>query len=281
MSDPWDDQFLKSGHEASEAQPRNRGGMWIVAVPLTVAAAVIAYFAFGGRLLPVRTPPAELPKPIAPPAARTEPLGVGAAPVDLPPLNESDALVRQLVRQLSSHPQVAAWLATNDLVRNFTLVVTNIAEGAPVAPALPALRPSSPFRVMERSDHRIYVDPRSYDRYAGFAQAVASIDPAGSARLYGTLKPRIEEAYVELGHQHMPFDRAFERAIVLLLDSPVPDGPLRVERGARGIVYVFADGRLEGLAVAQKQLLRMGPKNIRSIQSQLRTFAATIGLQAN
>ena len=277
--DPWDGQFLKSSGELTDAQPdRPSGWSWVVVAVLAAAAAVALYVAFGGRLSPGGTPPAERPKPIAA-AVPVQPLGGAAPSIDLPPLNESDALVRQLVRQLSSHPQVAAWLATNDLIRNFTLIVTNIVEGQTLAPVLPALRPSSAFRVTEQS-HNLYIDPRSYERYAGFTGAVASIEPAGSAKLYTMLKPRIEEAYVELGHRNTPFDRTFERAIVLLLNTPVQDGLVRVEPGSRGIGYVFAKGPLEALAVAQKQLLRMGPEHARTIQQRLREIALALGIPA-
>ena len=50
-----------------------------------------------------------------------------------------------------------------------------------------------------------------------------SVDPAGAARLYTVLKPRIDEAYAELGSD-VPFDRTLERAIVMLLRAPVLDG---------------------------------------------------------
>lgn len=137
------------------------------------------------------------------------------------------------------------------------------------------LRPSSPFRVVERSDG-LYLDPRTYERYTGLADAAASIDPAGGARLYATLKPRIEEAHRELGHLDTPFDRVLERAIVLLLETPVQEGPVRVE--PRGIVYGFADEDLEELTPAQKQLLRMGPRNARVVQNALRAIALALGI---
>ena len=164
--------------------------------------------------------PSSAPAPAAE-RARTpqpviRPLGGDAAPIALPPLNESDALVRELVKKISSHPRVAAWLATDDLIRSFTIAVENVAEGKTPARQLPMLRPSSGFRVLERGDDLI-IDPRSYERYDALAAAAASMDADGSARLYATLKPRIEEAYREL--RDSPFDRTFERAIVLLLHA--------------------------------------------------------------
>ncbi len=70
------------------------------------------------------------PQPPAPaPAAPEAALGGQAEPIELPPLDQTDALVRRLVGALSSNPRVAAWLATDGLVRNFTVVVENLAAG--------------------------------------------------------------------------------------------------------------------------------------------------------
>jgi hypothetical protein len=212
------------------------------------------------------------------PAAAVEaprPLGGDARPVAVPPLEESDPFVRELVRRLTSHPRLLAWLATDGLVRNFTTVVVNIADGQPFAGQLSTLRPPPGFAVMERGDD-LYIDPRSYDRYTAIAEGVAGIDPAGAADVYGTLKPRIEEAYRELGQPDGSFDRALERAIVELVRTPIPREPIRVE--PHGIGYAFADERIEGLKPAQKQLLRMGPDNARRIQASLRAIGIALGI---
>jgi hypothetical protein len=125
-------------------------------------------------------------------------------------------------------------------------------------------------------DGRGYVDARSYDRYVPITEAVVSVDPAGAARLYGTLKPRIEEAYGELGSQDPEFDHVLEGAIVALLRTPIVDDAARVR--PKGIGYQFGDARLEGLSAAQKQLLRMGPHNARLIQQRLREIALALGV---
>jgi hypothetical protein len=49
-----------------------------------------------------------------------------------------------LVGKLSSHPAVAAWLTTNGLIRNGTLVVHNIADGQTPAKQLKPLKPQGP-----------------------------------------------------------------------------------------------------------------------------------------
>lgn len=279
MPDSWDGELQRTaevpppGPIRSGRSPRT----WVAAAALVVAAGIAAYFLFGARSAPEPATTAA-PAAGATPEAPPRPLGADAAPIDVPPLDESDALVRELVGQLTSHPRVGAWLATRGLVRNFTVVVSNIAEGKTPAVHLGTLRPSASFGVVERGDY-LEIDPRSYDRYTVLADAVASINPTGGAQLYTTLKPRIEEAYRDLGFPDTPFDRTLERAIVLLLETPVVNGPMRVEpQGAAG--YGFAEARLEALTDAQKHLLRMGPRNVRVIQAALRAIALALGIPA-
>ena len=275
MPDSWDHELLKTADEPLEpSSPRRQAGLWIIAALLVGAAMVATYVVFRGGSAPAPTATAEAPSPVKP-EPPVQPLGGDAMSITVPPLDETDALVRTLVRTLSSHPHVAAWLATEGRIRNFTLVVANIAEGKTPARLLRALRPSSPFRVIERSGD-LYLDPRTYERYAGLADAAGSIDPAGAARLYATLKPRIEEAHRELGSLDQTFDRVLERSIVLLLETPVEEDPVRVE--PRGIVFGFAEEELEDLTAAQKQLLRMGPRNARAVQRTLRSTALALGI---
>ena len=246
-------------------------GLWIGAAAVILAAVVAAYF-----LLRSAPPPAAVA--VAPAAVEPVPsLGGPASAVVVPPLDDSDAFVRDLVKALSSHPSIAAWLTTDGLVRNFTVSVVNIAEGNTPAGDLRVLRPAAPFTVVERGEE-VVIDPRSYQRYDALAAAAASVDAEGTARLFATLKPRIEEANSELGFSATPFDRTLERAIVLLLQTPVVNDPVRVE--PHGIGYGFADPKLEDLAPAQKQLLRMGPRNVRTVQSALRSIALALGIPA-
>ncbi len=123
------------------------------------------------------------------------------------------------------------------------------------------------------------MDPRSYDRYAVIADAITTLDPSGVAGLYATLKPRIEEAYRELGYPDRSFDGALERAIVAILETPVLDGPVRLR--SKGIGYAYADERLEDLTGAQKQFLRMGPRNVAIIKAKLRQIALALGIPSD
>jgi hypothetical protein len=251
--------------------------VWVAIALLAAGIAAAAYIVFGWRRGSTSQDTSVAVGTTHQPVPPAQPLGGEAAPIDLPPLGETDAVVRELVKGLSSHPTVAAWLATDNLIRNFTVVVANIAESRSPSSHLTVLRPSAPFRVVEQGED-LYIDPRSYERYSGIAAAAASIDPQGSATLYATLKPRIEEAYRELGVPDTPFDRTLERAIVVLLSTPVPGDRVLVE--PEGVGYAFANPDMEALTPPQKQLLRMGPRNARLVQSSLREIALALGIPA-
>jgi hypothetical protein len=246
---------------------------WILAVVVLAIGIGTGWFYFKTRLGQSDT--SQTNTETAAPAAPARPLGGQADAIELPPLDQTDALVRQLVGALSSHPTVAAWLATDGLLRSFTLAVENVADGNTPARRLPALRPAGQFRVTEDDDD-VLIDARSYERYAPLAAAIDSLNAEGTARLYSTLKPRLEEAYAELGRQRS-FDVALEQAFVEMLRTPALDGQVRVvPKGAA--LYAFEDPRFERLTAAQKQLARMGPRNVRVIQDKLRQIALALGI---
>jgi hypothetical protein len=249
---------------------------WLAGAAVLFGIAVAVYLTAGRTRNAPPAAVAAVQRP-GPPQASTRPLGAEGPAIDVPPLDQSDAVVRELVRQVTSHPRIAAWLATDGLIRAFTVAVDNVAGGATPAARFHVLRPASGFETVVR-DGALRISPRSYQRYDDLADAMASIDAAGAARLYGTLKPRIDEAYRELGYPDTPFDRTLERAIVLLLGTPASDGAARLE--PKGIGYGYADPALEGLTAAQKQLLRTGPRNVRLIQSSLRRIAIALGIPA-
>jgi Protein of unknown function (DUF3014) len=264
-----------SSPDWSEPPQRRASSVWLAVIALVIAAGAAGYFAFIWRQ---PAPPAQTvgARSAAAATSASPPLGGKGDAITLPPLDQSDTLVRTLVQALTESPAVMAWLPTTGLIRNFTVVVANIADGATPAKHVKVLRPAAPFRTVARGGGTA-ADPRSYDRYNAIADAVASIDAGGAAKLYATLKPRIEDAHRDLGTPD-PFDRTLERAIVALLSTPPIDGSERLK--PKGIGYGYADERLESLTAAQKQLLRVGPRNGRVIKAKLREIAIALGIPA-
>ena len=243
------------------------------AVVAVAAIAGLGYFAlrhWGAPTHPIATPaPPPSPTAVASPAPE-------ASPLALPPLDDSDALVRDLAKDLSSDPQLSSWLATRGLVRTLTAIAENVVSGENPTPHLGFLAPKQPFTVIQRQN-QTFIDPESYRRYDAFANTVASLDTAGCARVYRQIEPLFTLAYRDLGHPEGGFSKTLRSAIDQLAGTPVPEGdiPVRPVIGAL-LVYELVDPRLEALSPAQKLLLRMGPANARKVQEKLRELAGAL-----
>jgi hypothetical protein len=276
---PADEYPLGPGHGVP-APPRRRESPWrvwvVAALCVLLAAAATLYF----RRSTGAEPPVE--RSVVPaaeqgaPTARA-PLGPPVEPRALPPLDLSDPFVRELLRGLSSRPELAAWLATDGLIRGIVASIDAVANGSTPSPHLRPLAPAAPFSAAPRGED-FAIDAASYRRYDGIADTVAALDADGVARAYVTLRPRLQEAYAELGYPGSDIDRAVERAIGRLLETPVVDREVDVRPAP--VLYQFTDVRLERLEPAQKQLLRMGPRNTRVVQEKLREVARALEIPA-
>jgi Protein of unknown function (DUF3014) len=254
--------------------PDRSWGRTLVLILVAIVAIVAGYLAWRrpfAKPAPVATVQQQRPAAPAPSVSQREP----GDNIPLPPVDETDPLVRELVGKLSSHPKVLAWLATDKLVRNFTVVLVNVGEGHSPANQLHALALDAPFTASSEDGPGV-ITPASYRRYDAYADAFASLDARGSAHLYATLKPRIEDAYRDLGYPQGDVDEAVKKAIVELLAVPVIETPIAVKR--MSVSYTYEDPKLETLSAAQKQLLRMGPRNVRLVQAKLREMAPYLGV---
>ena len=102
------------------------------------------------------------------------------------------------------------------------------------------------------------------------------MDVEGAARAYRRLRPLLQQAFDELGYTNLSFDDRLALALGRLVDMPMPEGDVALR--ATSVMFQFADPDLESLAPVQKQLLRMGPHNMRIVQSKVRAFARAAGL---
>lgn len=277
MSDERHDFELdRGGAEETPAEPwldeRRSRGPW-----LWIMLAVVVLVAVGLWLYLRPAPVEEAVAPTAPPPAPAAPESTEPTPeeVAVPPLDETDPWLREVIQQLSGHPALAQWLATDDLVQRFVVLVDNVADGVSPAQQVPFVRPKSAFAVRTAGDGT-YIDAASYQRFATLAAVVDSLHVDGTADLYRRLKPRLEEAYDQLGYPDRTFEGTLEKAIRRVLDAPRIDGPLALETGPKGFRY--ADPRLEGLDPATKDLLRLGPDHLATIQRKLRALARAAGL---
>ena len=231
----------------------NQRWPWIVGAAAVIAVAV--FFALRG-------PKQEAPQPVAetaPPAARPP-----DAP--LPPAEKSDSQMRKDLAALSSRPEWAQWLAATDLLDRFVVTVDNVALDV------------NPRKQLDF----IKVNPQKSDRldtlrYDLIADVIASVDAKGAAQVVRDLHPMLESAYHKLGYPDRSFDQVAAKALKRIIDAPVLESAPRLV--PKGMVYAFADEKLEAMGPVEKLMLRMGPRNTKLIQAKAKEIAAALDLR--
>jgi hypothetical protein len=189
-------------------------------------------------------------------------------------LDKSDDLVRQLAKEISSHPRLAQWLQSRGLTRRFVAAVDNIANGLSPRAHIDFFLPPGEFVAIKRGSV-YFADPEGYSRYHTVADVFVSLDSKQCVSLFRALKPLCQEAYRDLGYPDQDFEQTILRAIIELLETPVVEGDIILEKAV--LNYVMLDPELESLSDAQKHLLRMGPENVGAIQAKMREMAIALG----
>lgn len=214
--------------------------------------------------------------PVAPPVETAAPAAIPAAPPGepLPKLEESDGFIRAKAASLSTDPGFAAWLKTDDILPRFVAAVNMIGKGKVPKDGLAFMAPHKKFMAHKR-DGLFYAHASSYARYDAAAGVVASIDAAAAAKFLQMYRPLVQEAYQGLGEQKGDVRNAIILAAEELLKAPAAGTSVALKE--KGIVYAYVDDSLENLSPAQKQLMRMGPKNEAKIQAKLREFVQALG----
>lgn len=198
-----------------------------------------------------------------------------ALPPNLPPLEKSDEFVRQRAAGLSSEPAFQEWLKLESLIPRLAAAMNMVASGNVPRETFTAFAPRGKFRVVKKGG-RAFVDPAGFARYDGFAALVEGVDEAAAAKLLTELLPLFDAAQRGLGERNASSREAFLAAARELLQAPLLGDEVVLKEGKKGIVWAYDDERLEGLSPAQKQLLRMGPKNQAAVQAKLRALTLAL-----
>lgn len=239
-------------------------------LPIVIVGGLIVLLLGGGawwmsrREAPANATPAAVTATDAPITAPVPP------PAPLPPLDAMDPLMRSLLGALSARPELARWLATDNLVQQLAAAIDRASQGKSSSKEFKVIAPSGPF-VIARAGGRRTIDPAGYRRYDGLVDTVTSLDASAVARVYKTIRPRLNEAYRNMGHPGGDVDRAVKQALDILIATPVVRQPIAVVEGT-GARWAYADPKLESLTQTQKQLLRMGPDHVESLLVWLRAL---------
>jgi len=212
---------------------------------------------------PEPRPPRPLPDPVQ---------AAGPAPEPLPPLEESDPFVRE---QLEPFSLPSEWVAQQGLLRRLAVLVDNATRGELPHRQLRFLRLEEPFEVVER-DGALYAALDNGDRFDPHLDLLEAIDPAAAARLLLRVEPLLEKAFEEIGRSVDPIG-SIREGIGRVVEMGVP--PQDPELVQRKVLYEYADPELESLPPLEKQMMRLGARNLGRLQAYLVRLRTALDLE--
>jgi hypothetical protein len=200
------------------------------------------------------------------PVEQPEPL-VQVDPEPAVIIDTSDVAIKNALLNIANTPLIGRLLVNDSLLQRFVVSVTNTANSDSAPNFQPLVPPTQSFRIYQQADKN-WIDAASYKRYTGYVAALETLDNEQLLALYATYLPDIQEIYSEIGNPRTAFSEVFVDALDELLDTP--EIPTPVEVYSDSVMYKFKDQRFENLSLPQKQLLRMGPDNMRRVKAKLR-----------
>ena len=186
----------------------------------------------------------------------------------LPELNNSDEWVRSELSETA-----LPWLAETELVRTAATVLENAARGEIPRKQLGFLAPKGRFQV-RKIGSLIQVDPESYARYTPFVKTLQKLPPEKAAAMFKMAEPLLAEAVRELGSTGVSPRELVYTALAVALDTPRVDAATTLRQPK--VVYTYASKELEDLLPLQKQLLRLGPRNLHTLRLWLEDFGIAL-----
>lgn len=241
----------------------NKSGIWGV-IGLLIAGAAVGVF--GARYFLGAEPAPGLSSPVT----------AAPAPSNLPPLENSDALAREKAAGLSADLSFREWLQLDSVIERLTAAINRTAHGQVPRDILAPFSPQEKFKV-KTANGRVVIDPAGYARYDKVAAFAVSVNALDAANAFTYLLPLFDAAQRGLGEPNTSAKEALFTAVRELLAAPVLEGEIALKAGKKGIGWAYADDKLEALSPAQKQLIRLGPKNQALIQLKLRAIAQALG----
>jgi hypothetical protein len=255
----------------------NRALPWAIALAVVLALLAGGYHLVTHREPPPLPPAAEAPPAPAGPSGPRNPIATAPADAQLPPLDQSDAGMRDALVSLLGAEAVERFLNTEGVVRRIVATVDNLAREQ-YAQRLDPVRPMPGTLRTTGKDATLALAAENSARYVPFIDLATRVDTARLVQLYQRHYPQFQAAYVELGYPNGYFNDRLVEVIDELLAAPA--APATIALATPHVLPEFADPDLEELASGQKVLLRMGPDNAARVKAKLRELRAAIAAPA-
>lgn len=198
-------------------------------------------------------------------------------PAALPALAQSDVMFKEDMLKLSKG--LAPWLNASDLLTKYLTIVNDFSQGLRIYKHIAFMRIDKPFAA-SRDQLGLYMGAENYQRYDALVAAINSVDVKSAIAVFQKYRPLMLEVFEEFGYpQGHQLEDLFTKSAAEILETPIIEN--RIGLLHPSVRYKFSDPKLEKLSPVQKQMLRMGPKNIQIIQQKVRLFIELLVNQRN
>lgn len=182
-----------------------------------------------------------------------------------------DYLDQQLGQYLATQQLALIW--QDDYLRRAVVYVDNLAQGKLVNNHNVFKPFKQPFTVEERNG-AIHQSSANFKRYEVLVSVFEQLPNDWIIATYKQLLPNIDEIYQEIAPPNARFNERLQQVISMVLN--LPEVPVDAELTSDSVVYTYQDSAFEKLTPAQKQLLRLGPQNVKRIQHKLKQVQAAL-----
>ena len=263
----------------SYAHPVDKSDRKMLIIALVLAGLVVVAWYVRELKLPKESGPAvSTPAPVEESAQEPErplyPLDIEQSAdrdlVPLPPLDDSDSYFLLALVDLFG-ADIETVLVNDALIDRFVATVDNLTRSH----VAERIRPvgSLPGALLTDSgdvDGEYLLKAENYQRYDALVDLVANTDVDTIVTTYRRFYPLLQESYERLGYPNAYFNDRVVEVIDHLLETPLPDGPVRLVRPH--VLYEFADEELRTYSSGRKLLIRIGPENASRIMAVLQSL---------
>lgn len=235
----------------------------------------------------IRHPIPELPAVVEPPVTEPEPETRQEEPVEevakpapeppLPPLDDSDDVLRQDLYKLASRKTLESQLILNRIIRRFVVTVDNLPRKQLLNRKHRSNQSVRGRLIVDQDSNGFYLSNENYARYEPFIDLLDALDTEQVIALYLRYYPLIQAAYEDTGYPSAYFNDRLIEVIDHLLEAPDIGG--RVSLVRPHVLYLYADPELEALSAGQKVFIRIGPRNAARVKAKLRELRKRLASQ--
>ncbi|MGE5306947.1 MAG: DUF3014 domain-containing protein [Alphaproteobacteria bacterium] len=239
-----------------------RSFLWMIPLVAALGSAALYFWLKSETPQPRPEPgtPAQQPAvryPIEAPGPQAQPL---------PPLADSDKALRDALAELFGR-NLEKFFNLQDIAHRFVATVDNLPRENLSSRLMP-VKPLSGRPVTVKKGESITLSPENAARYRPYVRLAQKVPTGALVAAYKRFYPLFQQQYENLGYPGKYFNDRVVEVIDHLLAAPEVREPVQLTQP--GVLYEFADPKLERLSAGQKIMVRMGYENMVTVKAKLR-----------